>query len=402
MNENSNLDFYKNLKFANNFSEIKNHEFITSVPDDWYVVLTDVKNSTIAIQEGRYKDVNVIGAIGIVGITNIDKDLDFPFIFGGDGVAIIIPEKILENAKQSLNHTRRMAKDVYNLELRIGIFHVKELYKNNLILNLAKIRISKNYYQAIVLGNGLDYCEKILKSVDLENKNLLPEDNSIYEADYTGFSCIWKPVPSIHGEMISLLIKSPNEDMDKENNIYQLVLEKIDKLFGSENEHHPITQENVSMSFSEDEIKHELNINYKLKNLFLRTVASLYIRLFRLGAVIMIKLFPEMKAKGAFSSIDIKLKDAYITQRWSSDYKKFDGTLKMIISGTTDNRVKFIEFLEKLFKERKLVYGIHVSKEALMTCLMFEGTTKEVHFVDGSDGGYAMAAIDFKRRLKEF
>ena len=37
---------------------------------------------------------------------------------------------------------------------------------------------------------------------------------------------------------------------------------------------------------------------------------------------------------------------------------------------------------------------------ALMTCLVFEREGRQVHFVDGADGGYALAAKAMKARMK--
>ena len=43
-----------------------------------------------------------------------------------------------------------------------------------------------------------------------------------------------------------------------------------------------------------------------------------------------------------------------------------------------------------------------LSREALMTCLVFDMRRSEhVHFVDGGNGGFAMAAVGFKARLAE-
>ena len=58
------------------------------------------------------------------------------------------------------------------------------------------------------------------------------------------------------------------------------------------------------------------------------------------------------------------------------------------------------EYLEKEYEEGQLVYGIHKSDSALMTCLIFERHGKHIHFVDSSNGGYALASKELKRRLK--
>ena len=72
----------------------------------------------------------------------------------------------------------------------------------------------------------------------------------------------------------------------------------------------------------------------------------------------------------------------------------------MVVSGTSGQRKKLIIYLEKKFKEGRLVYGSHISNRALMTCLVFERDGRQVHFVDGADGGYALAAKNMKERMK--
>jgi hypothetical protein len=47
------------------------------------------------------------------------------------------------------------------------------------------------------------------------------------------------------------------------------------------------------------------------------------------------------------------------------------------------------------------VYGVHVSRHALMTCLVFDRFGKQVHFVDGANGGYALAAKQLKQQLAD-
>ncbi|MEO1143394.1 MAG: DUF3095 family protein [Pseudomonadota bacterium] len=45
----------------------------------------------------------------------------------------------------------------------------------------------------------------------------------------------------------------------------------------------------------------------------------------------------------------------------------------------------------------KIIYGIHLQDEALITCVVpsiHQGD--HVHFIDGSDGGYAQAAKKMK------
>ena len=84
----------------------------------------------------------------------------------------------------------------------------------------------------------------------------------------------------------------------------------------------------------------------------------------------------------------------------SSDYRKYDGTLKMIISVSQEARENLENYLQSEKEQGNLFYGIHVSDKALMTCLLHSGTEREVHFVDGGDGGYALAAKMLKAQIR--
>ena len=60
-----NRDFYKQLPVLKHFIDITDCDNYTSLPSDWYIALTDVRGSTVAIENGRYKDVNLLGASSI-------------------------------------------------------------------------------------------------------------------------------------------------------------------------------------------------------------------------------------------------------------------------------------------------------------------------------------------------
>jgi hypothetical protein len=60
-----------------------------------------------------------------------------------------------------------------------------------------------------------------------------------------------------------------------------------------------------------------------------------------------------------------------------------------------------LEFLEAEHRQGRIFYGTHRSGSALMTCVVFSlKRDSHVHFIDGNDGGYALAALQFKQQLK--
>jgi len=88
--------------------------------------------------------------------------------------------------------------------------------------------------------------------------------------------------------------------------------------------------------------------------------------------------------------------------RANTDFRKFDGILRMVLDVSDGQVEKIDQYLAAEMAQGRLVYGMHVADTALMTCMVFSLEQSEhVHFVDGSNGGFAMAAVDFKRRMSD-
>ena len=74
--------FFADLKPIADHNLIAASSIYKELPADWVVVLTDVKNSTEAIEAGRYKDVNMVGVACIVAVQNALAGLSFPLCSG--------------------------------------------------------------------------------------------------------------------------------------------------------------------------------------------------------------------------------------------------------------------------------------------------------------------------------
>src|SRR4051812_6813053 len=105
--------FYSQLAPVTEFRRISDATLYAPVPGDWSVALTDVIQSTKAIRDGAYREVNRAGGIAIMALSNLFGDLDLPFIFGGDGVAFLLPPEALERAQDALADTRRLVRDAF-------------------------------------------------------------------------------------------------------------------------------------------------------------------------------------------------------------------------------------------------------------------------------------------------
>lgn len=89
------------------------------------------------------------------------------------------------------------------------------------------------------------------------------------------------------------------------------------------------------------------------------------------------------------------------SMRPHADHRKFDDMLRMVIDCSDEQQAAIESLMEILYKEGKLNYGIFLSETAIMTCYLEDlGDGQHIHFIDGGDGGYSMAAKQLKAQVK--
>ncbi len=384
--------FYANLKPFGHFRGVFRSAHYVKLPSDWSVVITDIEGSTKAIQQGRYREVNAVGVASIVAVCNALKPLPIPFVFGGDGASLCIPGNYVEVVKKALVATKLMAMEQFSLSLRVGIVPCADLHQSQYQVLVAKCRISEGYYQAAFSGKGLVYAEHLVKN-DRDHRYSFKIENILPFADFSGFECRWKDVLSLHGETISLLVQAIEENPERNNAVYLETFDAIQAIYGQVKTYHPVQKNNLELTVNSKNLQDE----GKIRASFDRRLSKwLYSRLLpwkvRLGQ-------HWMENEKRMFGVDWgKYKDRLIT---NTDFRKFDDNLRMVISGTAEQRHQLLGYLEKQYQKELLVYGLHVSDRALMTCVISDYHLHHIHFVDGSDGGYAMAAKDLKKQIKK-
>lgn len=384
-------NFYAELPTLEEFSNITYIENFQKVPDDWLVIITDIVGSTKAIQAGRYKDVNLLGACSIIVILNLVDKLEIPFVFGGDGASMLIPSKFAFEAEQALSAVEKMARDEFNLEMRTGIVPMSEISPVYDIL-ISKLRISENYSQAILRGGGISYATDLIKNVATRDLYSPKNNHPNAIADFSGLECRWRDIPSRHEEILSLIVMVTAPSQSQIDSSYREVIKQIERIYGGDADCHPVTCSNLQLAFRAKSLSSESRVFANSDSWLKQHLYIWKLRCINLLGVILMKF--NLKIDG-FNWGDYK---QIVTE--STDFKKFDDVLRMVISGTSKQRDRLIDALDKKFKEGRLVYGCHISDRALMTCLVFERDGRQVHFIDGADGGYAIAAADMKERMK--
>ncbi|HEY5614580.1 MAG TPA: DUF3095 domain-containing protein [Bacteroidota bacterium] len=383
--------FYLDLPVTENFLDISDSSIYAALPDDWFVVVTDVKDSTIAIQRGMYKEVNLLGASSIMAMMNLTKSFSLPFVFGGDGATVCLHASLVERARPALIATRRMAREVYGLDFRVGIVPVTDIRRAGFDVLVARYRVSENFTQAVFTGWGLQYAEECIKNPELSSTYCLSSDDTEAEADFSGLECRWKNVPSAHGEIVSLIVQATTQTAEERNNVYRNVITKVSHIYGSDTLCHPVQAELLDSALTERRLSGESNIRSYNKGTLYRLYYWFKIRFNTLVGALLMNL--------GYTSKNINW-GAYKSQLVAnSDYKKFDDKLRQTLSGTPAQREKLETYLEALHRVGELAYGVHTAPTALITCLIFSYNGAHIHLVDADNGGYAVAATQLKQRL---
>jgi Protein of unknown function (DUF3095) len=84
----------------------------------------------------------------------------------------------------------------------------------------------------------------------------------------------------------------------------------------------------------------------------------------------------------------------------NTDFIKFDNALRLVMDVSVERKDQLVTYLDALAVAGKIFYGVHSAPAALMTCLVFDHSSHHFHFVDGADGGYALAAKGMKEQIK--
>ncbi len=379
----SNPEFFSQLPNIHHISEITVPENYHELPHGWVIAISDVRGSTKAIEAGRYKEVNGVAAATITALLNTLPGIDMPFVFGGDGATMVVPEEVLPQTQRALIAVQRLARDFFQLDLRIGIVPVRDVIAEGYSVRVAKLRMSDNFQQAIFSGGGLGYADKLLKDPTRGKQYQIVDTGEAIEADFSGFECRWNELPSPHGETLSLIVQAVSGDSEHNRLIYRDVIRKIEHLYGDSLTRHPIDRDRMRVATQPQKFKIETAIRQKTLGL----MARLKLMVYSIGGYFLWKYRDNIWDN--YKKVVME----------STDHEKFDDTLRMVISGTPEQRAVLREYLESRRQVGDVVYGIQPSQYALMTCLVFDRFGRQVHFVDGADGGYALAAKEMKAQF---
>ena len=390
VNLNDDLDYYQRLPVLSSFNDIDKLDAFFPAPDSWWVVIADVKNSTQAVSRGEYKEVNMIGASCITAVLNQLKPIEIPYVFGGDGATLLIPDCEKKNVEVALISIRALSMEEFELDLRIGFVSVAQIRNNNRDVLIAKYQISKGNDLAMFAGGGAELADRLIKDDEACEKYALAPSSSTQLADLSGLSCRWQPLKSTNGQMICLLIQALDRDLEGRHQILSHVLAKITGVLGKEmSQSNPVTGRSLKFKWPPPGLKMEARLTKGSQSFLRRYLFVIY----------------QSFVQAVLERFDLSAGsyDAPVYRREiqsNADYRRFDDALRLVLDLSYSQIDAITEMLNELHQNGKVAYGMHQTDQAQMTCLVFSFEQSEhIHFVDGADGGFWAAAVQYKKQL---
>ena len=350
----SSWDFYREMTSIQSIIDVTNIDRYSTVPEDWSIFITDVVSSSAAIAAGQYKSVNIAGVATITVIQNLCKDLDLPFVFGGDGAVILAPNEFTSKIQHALVSLAQLVEQQLKLTLRVGCIPMRAIRALGSDVLIAKFEPSPNNRLAMITGGGIQIADGLLKQDDspylIHSSQLLP-------ISFQGLECRWNEAKSVNGQIMTLIILGASGALTPYGEIIR-------------------------------QIKAEMRL--KAKNILSRWLQlakfTLLTGLFKL--IVQAQKTNRNSVTGKY--IDLMIKN--------TDDIKIDDYLRMVIDVSASQKNEIIHFLDQLESEDQIKYGVHYSDSAVFTCLV-SSLDVHTHFIDGNDGGYSIAAKGLKNKL---
>jgi Protein of unknown function (DUF3095) len=375
--------FYASIPVQRGFRALMDPAQYTPLPADWTVGMADIVQSTKAIAEKRYKAVNMAGAAVIAALTNALEGREFPFVFGGDGASFAVAPGDADIARAALAATAAWANSELGLTLRVALIPVAAIRARALDVRVARYAPSPNLSYAMFSGGGLAWADAAIKSGDFAVTPAAPGGGPESWPDLSGLSCRFEEFHAVQGLILSLIVlPAPGADPAA----FRALTEEIVALAeASPDAGRPVPAQGPKLGWPPQGVELETHTapgGWFRRHARVLARTLLYFLIMRVGRPI-----------GPFSPA------RYMRQVVeNSDYRKYDGGLRMILDCTP----ALADALERRLATASGIarYGVFRQDAAMMTCFTPSPLRSDhVHFVDGARGGYAAAASALKAAL---
>ncbi len=377
-------NFYKGL-ITNNISLralFNDKGLFNAVPEDWHILVAEVKEPLVAVGKGLNKDVNLVATGSIITVLNslkaMHNGIKIPYFFRGFGATFIVPESVLGPILVALENYAVHTYQNLNLEVEIGHTAVAAIYKEGAHISIAKLKLNKYLTIPVIYGNGLKVAERNIKN---KFKDAIEPSYRNGTIDLEGMECRWDELFPIEVEkkVICLLVLCKEEPRQAE--VYTKIFDEIDFVFGTLNKRTPITTPKLKLDHSFQKMRTEMyarlgkfDRSYLIQNWLITYFGKFYFKFFKGGKQYLYR----------------------VTQL--SDTIVLDGSINTVFSGTEKGLNTLKMLLDAMEADGKILYGMHATYASIMSCYIEDRDENHIHFVDGTEGGYIRATANLKEK----
>jgi hypothetical protein len=365
---------------------LKNSPPFSPVPENWVVLLFDIVGSTKAVAAGAYKQVNMVGAMCVASALRHFGRNDVPFVFGGDGATILIEESWLPAYKEKIQSVIDRSRREFGLEIRVGYVRVAELRRLGKEVLLRQTPLGKTFARNDFLGGGLDLAESLIKSrkhpaMVIETQSRSDES----QLDLEGLECRWEPILSKRGLFHTVIVKARDPRTDQAQPIFQKI---IDSLGARESFEASQLKISTNPFGTLTEIKAHKAENYGFAK-YLKKMAATWLA----------ALFGRLAMAIGIQRNGVEWKNYPAETVRNTDRIKMDDALRFVVDLSYEESESLEALLGALERQGMIYYAIQKSPRAQLTCFVSSHADDHIHFIDGANGGYTMAAKALKSKI---
>ena len=372
------VDFFARLPVLRQTAQTFDTGRYVPAPDASELVVTDIVDSTRAVAQGEHKTINFVAAMAIAGLKNLCAPTTLPFLFGGDGSVVLVPAAHAEAARRVLARVRGLAQREFGQQLRVAMVPVRALRERGVDVRVGRYEPTPGNSFGVFDGGGVAALEAAMKGRgDATLAALGTVDAALDDAapvDLAGLSCRWNELSSRNGKMLTLVVQDAVRPAEVHARVMQLAGQRGDPA--------PANVDRILPAWPPQGFMLEARarrgggwLGLAALEVLLRTLLTRLV--FAIGRPI-----------GGFDPALYRQQVATNT-----DFCKHDATLSFVVDCAEEGIAPIRAYLDACAARGELRYGMGLSDTALMTCLVTSASDGlHVHFVDGGDGGYTLAA----------
>lgn len=380
---------YASLAETNTFVEAVDVARHVLAPGSMLLVQARVLGVPAAIEAGRYRDVNALGVATIAAVTNAMRDLELPFLFEGDGASLLVPGSRRLDAERALRAVRTLARTAFELELRASIIPLRDLIEAGHEPRLGCFRASSHARLAMFSGGVLAAGERWLQDAERAARYEVGEGESL--GDFDGFECRWQPQQSQRGHTVSLIVRALAPTLAERTQTYRNLLSAFERIVDT-GTCHPITPGQLQLEGWLGDYSVEARVRGHGASGSSYAAAR---RNARKQTLVGKLLAASGFGSGGFDGRRYKRELCD-----NCDYRRFGDGLRMVVDLNVAEIYRLESRLAAEHRAGRLAYGLHRSSAARLTCLVRSYDGAHLHFVDGAEGGLALAARELEAQLE--